>query len=77
MWDTEKLAVGLAVAVCFGMAAMPAMATTPEWQLCARVEAKIGKFENYSCSKEEAEGSFEWVEGTGSIRLPPKKHRYF
>jgi hypothetical protein len=56
------LALGL-VAAFFGVVAMPTLAQ-PVWQLCTKLEAKIGNFENSTCTKGKTESEYEWLELT-------------
>jgi hypothetical protein len=68
MQTIGKIALGLAVAAFFGAAATPVLAS-PVWQTCTNLEAKIGSYEDAKCTKEKAEGDYEWLEVAGTEKV--------
>lgn len=75
----RKIILGLATIAFLGLATTPAFAT-PVWEGCTSLE-EGGNFENEGCTKEKAEGGFEFLElqepvtitGTGSLEFEDSK----
>jgi hypothetical protein len=76
-----KLVLGLVVAAFFGVAATPALAEQPVWQVCTNLGEEIGSYENLGCTIGKEGGKYEWLEneeaekvqGTGTLRLSDTK----
>jgi hypothetical protein len=63
------LTLVLATASALSATATPALASFPAWGICTKPGTKEGSFEDAKCTKEKAEGEYEWTEAISGTEV--------